>query len=287
MTVQTSQRLEDRVGRPGMVADGDSCAVTRIAEAAMRPGGICLRGVVAAKAGKGVRPPVAAAAADADGFKTNIGSTAGIQTFTGADFQGVIGTSRLVPGRNLVLVCDAHTDWNPTTAVATFEDEYGRVVTEDLAVATSGTATGTKICTKIISLVIPAQTGTGGTAVLGTGTLLGPLTGRDVVGIAQYLAARQLATGATTEFAAEDTLSVLEEGRAWVEVEEDVLDGEQVYLRFVIAGVEIVGAFRNDRDGTAAAPDAVPVIGMRFVGNSTTDEDTTKVCRVQFDFRAT
>lgn len=285
-SVQTTQRTEERVARAGMPADGITPdVITRIAEVALRPGTLGLIGSVAAKAGQGVKAPVAAAAAAVSAFKTNIGSTAGIQTFTGTDFQGAIGTSRLVPARNVVLVLSNHADWDATTAVLTAEDEYGREITENFVIPNGGnvTLTGTKVISKIISFVIPAQTSTGGTATLGTGTLLGPLTSRDVLGILRYLAAR-MPTDTATEYAANDTLAVIKDGRVWVDVEEAVLDGEQVYTRFVISGDEVVGGFRNDRDGTAAAPDAVPVIGMRFFGNSITDADGALRCRVQCNF---
>lgn len=285
--VQTSVRTQERLGRPGMAYDPSATSVTRVTEGAARPGQIALRGVVAAKAGKGVRPIFAAAAADPDGLKTNIASTAGIQTFTGADFQGAIGTSRMVPARNVVLVLSNHANWDATTAVVTGLDEYGREITENLTIPDAGnaTVTGVKLFSQIISLVIPAQSGTAGTATFGTGTLLGPLTQLDVIGLYRYLAAKQIDEGATTEFEANDVVSIFDQGPVWVEVEEDVKDGEQVYTRLVAAGDEVVGAFRNDRDGTISAPDCVPVIGMRFSGDSET-RDGVKMAAVIFNYAA-
>lgn len=285
--VQTSVRTQERLGRPGMAYDPSAQSVTRVTEGAARPGQIALRGVVAAKAGKGARAIFAPAAADPDGLKTNIGSTAGIQTLSGVDFQGAIGVTRMVPARNLVLVLSSHADWDATTAVATGLDEYGREITENIVIPNAGnaTVTGAKFFSQITSFVIPAQSGTGGTATLGTGTLLAPLTQVDVIGIYRYLAAKQLAQDATTEFAANDIVSVFDQGPVWVEVEEDVKDGEQVFTRLIATGDEVVGGYRNDRDGTIVAPDCVPVIGMRYSGDSET-RDSVKMAAVIFDYAA-
>lgn len=286
--MQTSVRSEERLGRPGHpVGEPVGGGIGRTAEVAMRPGDLAIRGTSATGAGKTAKKLTAAAAADPDGFKTNIGSTAGIQTFTGADFQGAIGTTRMFPARNVVLVLSSHADWDATTAVVTGLDIYGREVTENLTIPNAGnaTVTGAVLFSKIISLVIPAQSGTGGTATFGTGTLLGGITSADALGIVRYKSAIATAEDATSEFAIGDDLSIIDDGSkgVWVEVEEDVEDGEQAFVRLVISGDEVVGGLRNDRDGTAAAPDAVPVYGMRFQGDSET-RDSVKMARVVYVF---
>lgn len=284
--MQTSVRSEERLGRPGHPV-GEPDGIGRTAEVAMRPGDLAIRGTSAAGAGKTAKKLTAPAAADPDGFKTNIGSTAGIQTFLGADFQGVIGTSRMFPARNVVLVLSNHADWDATNAVVTGLDEFGREITEILAIPNGGnaTVTGVKLFSKIISLVIPAQSGAGGTATFGTGTLLGGITSADALGIVRYKSAVVTAQSATFEFAIGDDVSIIDDGSkgVWVEVEETVEDGEQVFARLVIAGDEVIGGLRNDRDGTAAAPDAVPVYGMRFQGDSE-ERDGVKLARVAYVF---
>lgn len=204
---------------------------------------------------------------DPDAFKTNIGSTGGIQTFTGADFEGVIGAGRFWPPLNAVLVLNSHADWDATTAVIVGLDEYGRYQTEDLTIPNNGNATvvGVKFWSKIDSLVIPAQSGTNGTATFGTGTRLGPLTARDILGVVPYQAARE--PGA---YAVGDDLPVLEKGRIWVNVEAAVSVGDPAYVRIVAGGGESVGAFGRIPDGTPVTnPDAALLLGARFVTSTT------------------
>lgn len=43
---------------------------------------------------------------------------------------------------------------------------------------------------------------------------------------------------------------VLRKGRIWVKVEEDVVAGDDVFMRAVITGVEVAGAFRASADST-------------------------------------
>lgn len=266
---QTTQRTQERLGRPGQPAQAaPPNSITRIAEGAMRPGDLAIRGDDSSSSGKGARPLAAAAAADADGIVVSLASTAGTQTISGAGLDGAIGGDLMLPGRNLEFVFDGSTDWDPTTITVTGEDENGDVITEDFAVATSTTTTGSKTFRRVTSIAVPAQTGTGGTATVGTGTLLGPLTSADVLGMVRYLAARETAEGATAEFAQYDVLAIVREGLMWVEVEEAVADGERVFVRLVTSGAEAINGYRNDRDGTAAAPDCVPVKGMRFHGDS-------------------
>lgn len=283
--MQTSYPTEERLGRPGHPYDGAVRTKTRTAEVAMRPGDLAIRGTHADSEGKGAKRLTAPAAADDDAIIATIASAGSPQTIDGAGLDGAIGGARIFPPRNLTLTLSNHANWDATTAIVTGEDEYGRVITESFAIPDTGNTvlTGSKVFSRVHSLYIPTQSGTAGTARLGTGTLLGPLTSRDVLGIVRYLAARQLAEDATAEFAQYDTLAIIEGGRVWVEVEEDVDDGEQVYVRLVAAGDEEVGGIRNDRDGTAAAPDAVPVIGMRFNGDSI-ERDSVKMAVVEFDF---
>lgn len=282
--MQTSYRTDELPGRPGAAYDGSSLAITRTAEVAMRPGDLAIRGTATASAGLGAKKLTTPPAADADAIIETIASAAAPQTITTLD--GVIGGARMVPSRNLTLTLSNHANWDATTAVVTGEDEFGRVITEDFAIPDTGNAvvTGTKFFSKVTSLYIPTQAGTAGTADLGIGTLLGPLTSRDVLGIVRYLSARQVEDDATAEFAQYDTLAIIHEGRAWVAVEAAVTDGQQAYVRLVAAGEEVVGGFRADRDGTSAAPDAVPVIGMRFTGISKTGDDGELLAVVTFDF---
>ena len=284
--MQTSVRTEERIGRHGAAADSDTIASeSRIVEVAMRPGDLAIRGTSADGGGKTVKKLVAAAAADVDAIIATIASAAASQELSGAALDGVVGGDRLLPPRNVVLVLSNSVDWDATTAVVTGLDEFGREITEDLDIPDGGntTLTGKKVFSQITQLDIPAQSGAGGTATLGTGTLLGALTSLDVAGVLMYLAARQIDGGATEEFQVGDMGVVITKGRVWLEVENDVADGDQVFVRLVAAGAEVVGSFLNSRDGTAAAPDAVPVIGARFKGDSV-DRDGVKLAIADLTF---
>lgn len=284
--VQTTQRLEERLGRAGSPYDAQPFdSVSRIAEVALRPADLAIRGTDSDSDGKGARKLEAPAAADVDAIIATIASAAAPQTISGAGLDGVIGGGDMIPARNVTLTFDAHADWDPSNATVEGEDINGDVVTELLAIATSTTATGAVLFRKITSLTIPTQTGAGGTATMGTGTLLGGLTGADVVGMIRYLAARETAENATAEFAQFDVLSVITGGRVWVETEVAVSDGERVFVRLVTAAAEEINAYRNDRDGTAAAPDAVPLIGARYHGDSVL-RDGVRLAVVQFDMTA-
>lgn len=269
--MQLSYSQDPAVGFAGMIADspgGHRDVISRVLLTASLVAGLLAKRVAGGTDDK--CQPVAAPAAtvlnDPDTFKTNIGSTAGIQTFTGADFQGATGANRFWPPVNAVLVLNSHSDWDATTAVVTGLDELGRLQTEDLTIPNNGNATvvGLKFWTQIISLVIPAQTGTNGTATFGTGTRLGPLTATDMLGVAIYQAARE-----PEAFQIGESIALLRSGRVLVTVEEAVAVGQQAYVRLIATGNEVVGAFRASADGTpVTAPDAVPLIGGRFVSST-------------------
>ena len=281
---QTSYRTEERVGRHGAAMETSPAgSVSRYAAVAMRPGDLALKPTAFGGEDKAVRKPTAPAAADADAIIEQLGSTAGDQTISGASLDGTIGAGRIFPPRNLTITLNSHTDWDVTTAIVTGKDEFGREITEDFAIPDGGNTvlTGSKVFSQVTSLFLPAQTGTNGLLDLGTGTKLGPLTSLDVDGVVRYLARQQVASAAA-EFEAGDVLNIIHEGLVALEVEADVKGGEQLYVRLVATGAEVVGAYRNDRDGTAAAPDAVPVIGMRFASDSI-DRDGVKIAPVRLD----
>lgn len=106
---------------------------------------------------------------DVDAIVTNIGSTAGVQNLAGASLNGVIGAAEMDPPRSLQLVLSSHADWDATTAVVTGTNAAGVVITENFAIPNGGnaTVTGTKRFATVTNVMIPAQTGTGGTATLG------------------------------------------------------------------------------------------------------------------------
>jgi hypothetical protein len=111
----------------------------------------------------------AAADVDADAIVTSRASSASIQTLTGTDFNGVVGQGAMDPPRSPSLTLSNSTDWDATTAVFTGEDSAGNVISESLAIPNNGNTTvnGTKLFRKFTQIVIPAQTGAGGTFTVG------------------------------------------------------------------------------------------------------------------------
>lgn len=296
MSGQTHVRLSEVRWRPGMVDDGflplDTIGRTLSASGTatanrVRAGDL---GVRPAGAPDFFDPLAAPAAADTDAIIETIGSTAGEQTLDGDDLDGVIGGGLIFPPRNLVFTHNGHSDWDATTGIVRGLDEYGREQTESFSIP-NGTGGGaqavtlTKIFSRVISLFIPTQTGTSGTADLGTGTKLGPLTERFALGVVRYLAAKEKPRNLSpdAEYLELEHLALVKKGRIWVPVEEAVTDGQQAYVRLVATSEERVGSWRHDRDGTEAAPDAVPVIGARFASNSELDADGDLGALLQLD----
>jgi hypothetical protein len=112
---------------------------------------------------------LSALAADVDAIIATGATTTGSQLFAGALLDGVIGGAAMVPGRYLELVLSSHADWDATTATLIGYDNNGNQITESLAIPNGGNATvnSTKRYARVVSLAIPAQSGTGGTFTLG------------------------------------------------------------------------------------------------------------------------
>ncbi len=108
-------------------------------------------------------------AADVDAIIVTGTSTAGSQVYSGSLLDGVIGVSAMVPGRYIDLVLSSNADWDATTAVLVGYDNNGNSITENFTIPNAGATTlhSTKRYSRIVSLTIPAQSGTGGTFTLG------------------------------------------------------------------------------------------------------------------------
>lgn len=282
--MQTTYRLTERLGRHGAAFETEPPRSRSFyAHGAIRPGDLALLPAAFGGVDKVVRKPSAPAAADIDAILAGQELAATAEVFSGAGLDGIIGAGRMVPARNLVCTLNNHTDWDAGSIVIEGLDEYGKPISESFTTPAAGpaTLTGSKFFSSVLSITTPTGTSTNRVLDVGTGTLLGPLTSLDVAGVVRYLARHQISENATSEFDAGDVLNVIDEGLVALEVEENVKGGEQVYVRLVATGDEEVGAYRNDRDGTAAAPDAVPVIGLRFAADSVTGEDGVKLAPVQ------
>lgn len=111
---------------------------------------------------------------DPDAIIQTIGSTAGTQILDDTDLDGAVGGGDISPPRNLTFTHNGHADWDATTGIVTGLDPQGRTITEEFSIpngagAGAQSVTLSKIFAKVISLAIPAQTGTNGTATLGVG----------------------------------------------------------------------------------------------------------------------
>jgi hypothetical protein len=218
-------------------------------------------------------------AVDVDAFLTATATSASIVTHT--SFNGVVGTSDLQPARKLTFTLSSHADFNAVVAVVTYLDQGGRQVSENVNLPDAGnaTVTTTGFVSKLISVVIPAQGGTGGSYTIGIAALAA-LTLADYVGVAIRIRGKHtLATSdlyramggstsnlVTADYIDNETVRLLETGDIAVYSEEAVADRDPVYVRIAAgAGGSVLGAYRNDAD-TASA---VLVPGARFVRDAT------------------
>lgn len=223
--------------------------------------------------------PSPAAAADVDAIIATIGSTAGVQTLSGASLDGVVGTGTMQPARQITLVLSNHTDWDATNATLTGVNHLGQTVSETLAIPDGGnaTVTSTGFYRSITSLAIPAQTGTGGTATLGisalttlTADLFRGVARRQPVKVTPNSSALYGYPGLSSTLVSADYIDgemvpVLSKGAIWVFTEEVVSDMDKVFVRIAAgAGGSVLGAFRNDDDTSTC----VEVPNARFIRDS-------------------
>ena len=180
-------------------------------------------------------------------------------TIAAASFDGVVGAGEMFPPRNVTLTLSNSADWDATTAVVTGTDEDGRVIQESLLIPNGGnaTVTGLRHFRTISSLYIPAQSGTGGTATFGFGSLLGPID-HGVHGVAVYDASRE-----PEAYPIDYVVPCLCKGRIAVNCETSYTDGNPVFVRFIASGDEVAGHVR----ATADANDCAFMKRARFVGS--------------------
>jgi hypothetical protein len=264
MSYQTSMAQAPSAAYPGMEADSDhNRKTTAIVEETdgIAPGLVVMRGTGGDRTAR--LPP--AVAADADALKTNIGSTAGVQTFTGADFNGVIGTGRISPPARLDLILSSHANWDATVATIIYEDENGVRQTESLSIPDGGNATvsTTGYASRIVSLAIPAQAGTSGTATLGVSASRS-LAGGDVLGVVirSHKGLVDPASADNEVYEDECEMPVLKHGTCYVTVENAFEAGDRPLVRCVAAGAEKLGAVRV---GDSDSGDCFPWPGARLL----------------------
>lgn len=196
-----------------------------------------------------------------------IGSTASAQALGTAALTGAVGAGEIFPPTNLTYTFNSHTDWDATEMVVTGIGPLGTVVQEYIAIPNGGNQVITgKVHFKFVTNIdIPAQSGTNGTLIVGTGTNYGPVALGKVRGVAVRKTGAQ-----SSSYAAEDAVSIMQRGKIYVVAEASVTKGAQAYVRIVATGDEERGAFRASADGSAGSPDAVPLLGATFAASAST-----------------
>lgn len=274
--MQTSVSTSKPYGRAGMKYDNSAFEkiISKLCEGSVKAGVGVFRvpvygqsGTVMPDPGSVYQGPSPVAAADVDAIIATGGSTAGVQTISGASLDGVVGDDVMYPARKLTLVLSNHADWDATTAVWTGKDAYGASVTENVSIPNGGnaTVTTTGVFSQVTSLYIPAQTGTGGTFTAGVSILDSSVTLADFEGIALWDPSMVPnvvpSQDQTAEYHDGDAVSVMRKGALWVETEDACSAGGDVYVRVGTgAGGSQLGAFRSDADSASA----VAVTGARW-----------------------
>lgn len=112
---------------------------------------------------------------DPNAIVTSIASSASEATFSGAGLDGVIGVvaGEMSPPRNIVITTTAHADIDAVGAVVTGTNYLDETITETITLTDGGNASdaGAELFKTVVSVVIPAQSGTGGALEIGTGKL--------------------------------------------------------------------------------------------------------------------
>lgn len=123
------------------------------------------------------------AAADVNALKLSIASAATIETYTGADLDGVIGLGTMDPPRNMTITTTTNADIDAVAVVITGLDLDGGALVDTITLTDGGGATdvGTAAFGSVFSIVVPAQAGVGGALEFGFG---------DIIGLAGPIAAR-------------------------------------------------------------------------------------------------
>lgn len=244
------------LGRPGMCSDTnpratDSFFVAQSETAGMEPGRLAVRdadGALAYPRGQDLDP---------DAVLTTTASPAAPTTYTSVEFDGVVAGAAILVPAPITVTLDSNTDWDATVAVLTYINAEGNQVSENLNIPDGGntTLTSAEAATQVISLFIPAQTGTNGNFTIGFAAST-ELTSAQIAGVLMWDPTQEeVATIPAGEVAA-----AMRMGRIWVETDQLVSAGERAFVRITDAATPAYGVFRGDADGG----EAVAVAGARF-----------------------
>jgi hypothetical protein len=266
----------------GQIAKGNPALVlSKIAEGAIRPGLLVERGT----SDDQVKPLAALPSADVDSIMTasKLTSTAGIQIFKGTDLDGAIGAGKIFPPQALNCVFNSHADWDATTMLIVGLDADGHRTWDEIIVPDAGNATVDttygRAFSQILTVELPAQAGTNGTATLGTVVDQALDLSTRNCGVAVYDSAREPSTTATVQFDDEDSLSVMYEGFIAVVTETNVVPGDLVGVRHVLDGTDVRGQFAKMPSEDPASMTMSLLVGATW--ESTTAADAVGVVRLR------
>jgi hypothetical protein len=187
---------------------------------------------------------------------SGLASSASIQTLTAAN--GSVGLGVMAPARRITLILSNHANWSATTAVITFVNAAGRTVSENLSIPSGGNTTLTTVAAarQFVSLVIPAQGGTSGTATVGIAALDATVDIADFEGIALFDPGQtpgSVLDSNSFEYANGETVPMGLKGKFYATVEGSPTVGAAVYVRIASgSGGSQIGAFRLDADSSTA-----------------------------------
>ena len=254
MTIQTTYPFDRAVGYPGQAADsGPHRRKTVIAAVAIAAGLLVIRGATAVK-GYLLEAPDAA---DPDGIVTSLATAATATSLTGVALDGAVGAEEMFPPRNITITASSHADFNLTTWIVRGTDEHGLPQEEVFVMPDAGnvTLTGNKFFRTVTEVYVPAQADVNGLYTVGFGSKLGPIAPRYVHGVSEYNASRE-----PEAYPVGYAVPVIENGPVYVTSETAYEDGDDVYVRLVAGGSEVLGAFRATPDST----DCALLLGARF-----------------------
>lgn len=256
---QTTATAAPAVAVAGMPADNgpkqDDSYVVESA-AGIAPGLAVYRGTGGADHARVCPVP----ATDADAIMAALATAASTQTLD-TELGGVIGTGLIAPPRKVTIQRSSHADQNAVTAVLTGLDQNGNRVTEEFSFADGGgdSFTSTYYYSKVESLVIPAQAGTGGTTEIGVAATF-VVSPKDFLGIGVHSTMKTRFDGSNTNVATYeqyDRIPVRRAGRIYCVIENAFEAGDQLFIRHIATGNEVLGALRvtdTDSGDCALAP---------------------------------
>lgn len=265
--------------KEGMLVTDPVLIRSKIAEGAIRAGLLVSRGT----SDNQVIPLAALPAADTDAIATALASAASAVIYSDTDLDGVLGTGPIFPARGLTMTLNSHADWDATTAYIRGLDADGNRVTEEYSIPDGGNATidgnwGIAF-SRALSVHIPAQSGTNGTADIGVVSDQSIELSAQDCGVAVYDRVREPSATTTVTFDDEETLSVLYHGDIAVITETAVVPGDKVGIRVVLDGTDVRGQFAKMPAEDPAALVFAPLLGATF--ESTTAADGVAIVRLR------